>query len=125
MFLSSSFIVSMLALFLKSNLSEPFIIAPFMLFFNVYFTIIASKNLQKSSAIQNISVTLSSVIIVIIVCNVLIFNTLNLQQFSLIIKFYIFIIHRTHVIVNDEVCIVCGLCEKSCPAGVMYNVKVA
>ena len=56
--------------------------------FSVYFAIIASKNLQKSSAIQNISVTLSSVIIAIIVCNVLIFNTLKLQQFSLITKFF-------------------------------------
>ena len=36
--------------------------------FMVYFSIMASKNLQKSSAIQNNSVTLSSVIIAIIVC---------------------------------------------------------
>ena len=35
----------------------------------MYFAVIASKNLQKSSAIQNISVTLSSVIIAIFVCN--------------------------------------------------------
>ena len=36
---------------------------------NVYFVIIASKILQKSSAIQNNSITLLSVIIAIIVCN--------------------------------------------------------
>ena len=47
----------------------------------------ASKNLQKSSAIQNNSVTLSSVIIAIIVCNSLYFNTIKVQQFSLITKF--------------------------------------
>lgn len=40
-----------------------------------------SKTLQKSSVIQKISVTLSSVIIAIIVCKLLIFNTLRLQQF--------------------------------------------
>ena len=40
-----------------------------------------SKTLQKSSVIQKISVTLSSVIIAIIVCKLLIFNTLKLQQF--------------------------------------------
>ena len=39
------------------------------------------KPLQKSSVIQKISVTLSSVIIAIIVCKLLIFNTLRLQQF--------------------------------------------
>ena len=54
---------------------------------NLYFSIMASKNLQKSSAIQNNSVTLSSVIIAIIVCNSLYFNTIKLQQFSLITKF--------------------------------------
>ena len=53
----------------------------------VYFSIWASKTLQKSSAIQKISVTLSSVIIAIIVCKLLIFSTLKLQQFSLITKF--------------------------------------
>ena len=37
-----------------------------------------SKTLQKSSVIQKISVTLSSVIIAIIVCKLLIFNTLRL-----------------------------------------------
>lgn len=47
----------------------------------------ASKNLQKSSAIQNNSVTLSSVIIAIIVCNSLYLSTIKLQQFSLITKF--------------------------------------
>ena len=36
---------------------------------SVYFEIIASKNLQKSSAIQNDPTTLLSVIIAIIVCN--------------------------------------------------------
>lgn len=36
---------------------------------NVYFVIIASKNLQKPSAIQNNSITLHLVIIAIIVCN--------------------------------------------------------
>ena len=39
--------------------------------FSVYFAVIASKSLQKSSTIQNISVTLSSVIITIFVCNYL------------------------------------------------------
>ena len=58
-----------------------------VLLFMVYFPIWASKTLQKSSAIQKISVTLSSVIIVIIVCKLLIFSTLKLQQFSLITKF--------------------------------------
>ena len=53
----------------------------------VYFSIMASKNLQKSSARQNNSVTLSSVIIAIIVCNSLYFNTIKVQQFSLITKF--------------------------------------
>src|SRR3712207_937709 len=47
----------------------------------------ASKNLQKSSAIQNISITLSSVIIAIFVCNPLFFSTIKLQQISLITKF--------------------------------------
>ena len=36
--------------------------------FSVYFAVILSKNLQKSSAIQNNSVTLSAVSIAIIVC---------------------------------------------------------
>ena len=36
---------------------------------SVYFVIMASKNLQNSSAIQNNSITLLSVIIAIIVCN--------------------------------------------------------
>lgn len=45
-----------------------------------------SKNLQKSSAIQNNSVILSSVIIAIIVCKPLYLNTIKLQQFSLITK---------------------------------------
>ena len=43
MFFSSSFTVSIMALFLSKSLSD---------------AVIASKNLQKSSAIQNISVTL-------------------------------------------------------------------
>ena len=55
--------------------------------FSVYFAIIASKNLQKSSAIQNISVILSSVIIAIFVCNSMYIKTLKLQQISLITKF--------------------------------------
>ena len=55
--------------------------------FSVYFAVIASKNLQKSSAIQNISVILSSVIIAVFVCNYLYINTLKLQQISLITKF--------------------------------------
>ena len=55
--------------------------------FSVYFAVIASKNLQKSSAIQNISVTLSSVIIAIFVCNCLFISPLKLQRISLIIKF--------------------------------------
>ena len=40
----------------------------------VYFAIIVSKNLQKSSAIQNIAITLFSVIIAIIVRIYLYFN---------------------------------------------------
>lgn len=36
---------------------------------SIYFVIMASKNLQNSSAIQNNSITLLSVIIAIIVCN--------------------------------------------------------
>ena len=79
--------VSMIALFLSRSLSDIFMIEPFMLLFMVYFPIWASKTLQKSSAIQKISVTLSSVIIAIIVCKPLIFSTLKLQQFSLITKF--------------------------------------
>ena len=55
--------------------------------FSVYFAVIASNNLQKSSAIQKISVILSSVIIAIFVYNYLYFNTLKLQQISLITKF--------------------------------------
>ena len=54
----------------------------------------ASKNLQKSSAIQNNSVTLSSVIIAIVVCSSLCFNTIKFfasfketPKFSLITKF--------------------------------------
>ena len=43
----------------------------------MYFAIIASKNLQKSSTIQNIFITLSLVIIAIIVCNSLYFNTIK------------------------------------------------
>ena len=49
----------------------------FKLLFMVYFSIWASKTLQKSSAIQKISVTLSSVIIAIIVCKLLIFQHLK------------------------------------------------
>ena len=59
----------------------------FPLGFSVYFAVIVSKNLQKSSAIQNISVTLSSVIIAIFVCNCLYISSLKLQQISLITKF--------------------------------------
>lgn len=40
----------------------------FIIGLSVYFDTIASKNLQKSSAIQNNSVTLLSVIIAIVVC---------------------------------------------------------
>lgn len=47
-----------------------------------------SKRLQKSSAIQKISVILRSVNIAIIVCGLL-FNTSKLQQSSLITKFAI------------------------------------
>ena len=43
----------------------------FALGLKVYFAVIASKNLQKSSAIQNNSITLLSVIIAIIFCNTL------------------------------------------------------
>ncbi|WP_298950098.1 hypothetical protein, partial [uncultured Alloprevotella sp.] len=64
----------------------------------------ASKNLQKSSAIQNISVTLFSVIMAIFVCNYLNVNTLKLQQISLITKFIdSLIIHRTHVNIACQV----------------------
>ena len=45
------------------------------------------KKLAKSSAIQNISITLFSVIIAIIVCIHLYFNTIKIQQFSLITNF--------------------------------------
>lgn len=41
----------------------------------------------KSSAIQNNSITLHSMIITIIVCNTLFFSTIKLQQFSIITKF--------------------------------------
>ena len=41
----------------------------FLAGFSVYFAIMTSKNLQKSSAIQNNSITLLSVIMAIIVCN--------------------------------------------------------
>jgi len=41
----------------------------------------------KSSAIQNNSITLHSMIIAIIVCNTLFFSTIKLQQFSIITKF--------------------------------------
>ena len=43
--------------------------------------------MQKSTAIHNNSVTLSSVIMAIIVCKSLYFDTIKLQQFSLITKF--------------------------------------
>lgn len=56
-----------------------------------------SKTLQKSSVIQKISVTLSSVIIAIIVCKLLIFNTLRLQQFFANHHFQALIFRRTHV----------------------------
>ena len=45
------------------------------------FDIMESKKLQKLSAIQNNSVTLSSVIIALIVCNPLYFSTIKLQSF--------------------------------------------
>ena len=45
------------------------------------------KKLAKSSAIQNNSINLSSVVIAIIVCISLYFSTIKLQQFSLITKF--------------------------------------
>lgn len=51
----------------------------FMICLSVYFTIITSKNLQKSSAIQNNSITLSSVIVAIIVCKYLCFSTIKMQ----------------------------------------------
>lgn len=56
-----------------------------------------SKTLQKSSVIQKISVTLSSVIIAIIVCKLLIFNTLRLQQLFANHHFQALIFRRTHV----------------------------
>ena len=55
--------------------------------FSVYFVIIASNNLQKSSAIQKISVVLSLVIIAIFVWNCLYINTLKSQQTPLITHF--------------------------------------
>lgn len=58
----------------------------FMICLSVYFTIRTSKNLQKSSAIQNNSITLPSVIVAIIVCKYLCFSTINMQWFSLITK---------------------------------------
>ena len=45
------------------------------------------KNLQKSSAIQNNSITLLSVIIAIIVRNSFFFSTIKIRQFSLITNF--------------------------------------
>lgn len=72
-FFSSSFTVSMIALFLSG--------------YNVFIAIFASKNLQKTFAIQNISIILSSVIIANFVCNSLFFSTIKLQQISLIAKF--------------------------------------
>lgn len=59
----------------------------FMICLSVYFTIRTSKNLQKSSAIQNNSITLSSVIVAIIVCKYLCFSTIKMQWLSLITKF--------------------------------------
>lgn len=59
----------------------------FMICLSVYFTIRTSKNQQKSSAIQNNSITLSSVIVAIIVCKYLCFSTIKMQWFSLITKF--------------------------------------
>ena len=46
-----------------------------------------SKNLQIPSAIQNISVTLSSVVIAIFVRNAFKINTMKLRKVSLINKF--------------------------------------
>lgn len=61
---------------------------------SVYFASMASKKhaelkigVAKSSAIQNISVTLTSVIIAFFVCNSLYFITIKIQQISLITKF--------------------------------------
>lgn len=45
----------------------------------MFFHLYIKKTLQKSSAIQKISVTLSSVSIAVIVCNLLSFNILKLQ----------------------------------------------
>ena len=59
----------------------------FLMGLSLYFAIIASKNLQKSYAIQDISITLFSMIIAIMACNSLYFSTVKLQQFSLITKF--------------------------------------
>ena len=50
------------------------------------YSIIASKNLQKSSAIQNISITLLSVIIAIIVCISLCFSTMKILHFPNLIR---------------------------------------
>jgi hypothetical protein len=47
------------------------VIFSFLICFQRVFAIISSKNLQKSSAIQNNSITLFSVIIAIVVCNTL------------------------------------------------------
>lgn len=54
---------------------------------SVYFVIMTSKNLQKSSAIQTNSITLLSVIVAIVVCKTLQFSTIKLQQFLLITNF--------------------------------------
>lgn len=59
----------------------------FKLLFMVYFSIWASKTMQKPTAIQNISVTLFSVIIAMIVCKLLIFSINKVTTFLLITKF--------------------------------------
>lgn len=53
----------------------------------VYLVIIASKNLQKSSVIQNISVILFLTIIAIVVCNYLYISIIKIQWFLLITNF--------------------------------------
>lgn len=64
------------------------------------------KTCRNHLQIQNISVTLCSVIIAFVVCNLLIFNTLKLQQLMPITL--TLIIYLTHVNNNfnyEEICI--------------------
>ena len=59
----------------------------FLLQLSLYFIIMVSKNLQKSSSIQNISLILSSMIIAKFICNILLFKIIKVQSFSQITNF--------------------------------------